>query len=331
MDWIDAHGHVPLDIPDAADWWREFGLSAATNICVAHDDLGGLAAQRSWYRALAEQSPDRWAWATSFSLEHFGRAGWAESAIASITADYTGPGRAAGCKVWKNVGMELRDPETGEWVFADDARFDPVFRWLEQQGRPLLMHIAEPVQAWRELDLRDPHYSYFSRATKWHWYGRTDVPSHERLIASRDAVVKRYPSLPVVGLHFGSQEHDLAAVAERLERSPNYFVDTAARFGDLLVHAERDRDGLIAFFERYQERVLWGVDFVLTRPVSRYTPEEKAALRKSMAAQYDLERRFLSTTEALAAEGRAVRGLGLRGRVLEKVVRDNARRLYWRS
>ena len=268
MHWIDAHGHVPLDIPEAADWWQEFRLSAAMNICVDHADLGGLTAQRGWYRALATANPDLWAWATSFSREGFGQSGWAERAVEGLAADFrdVGRGGAGGCKVWKNIGMELKDPDTGGWVLVDDPRFSPVFDWLERQGRPLLMHIAEPVQAWRALDPKDPH-----------------------------------------------------------------FVDTAARFGDLLVHAERHREGLIAFFHRYQGRILWGVDFVLTRPVSQYTPEEKQTLRAAMRAQYELERRFFTTDEVVTAKGRTVRGLALPNGVLEQLTVGNARRLYWGS
>ncbi len=327
--WIDAHGHVPLDIPEAADWLREFGISAAFNICVAHEDLGSLETQRAWYRKLSAANPERWAWATSFSLENFGTEGWAERAIAGIAEDYAGPGRASGCKVWKNIGMELRDPQSGAWVFVDDARFDAVFQWLEHQRRPLLMHIAEPLQAWRDLDPRDPHYSYFREEPRWHWFGRDDVPSYDRLLASRDEVVARYPNLPVIGLHFGSQEHDLAAVAERLDQWPNYYVDTAGRIGDLLVHAESDRDRLIHFFETYQDRILWGVDFVLTRPVSEYSPQEKTDLHNAMAARYQLERRFFSTREKFTVEGKTVRGLGLGRGVLDKLIRGNARNLYW--
>lgn len=329
MLWIDAHGHVPLDIPEATSWQGDFGLAGAMNICVAHEDLGGLNAQREWYRQLSAANPAAWAWATSFSLDHFGGPDWAAGAIAALTHDFTSPGAASACKVWKNVGMELRDALTGDWVFVDDNRFTPIFEYLETHRRPLLMHIAEPVQAWRALDPADPHYSYFSKATKWHWHGRDDVPSHERLIASRDAVVARHPHLPVIGLHLGSHEHDLAAVSARLARYPNYHVDTGARLGDLFVHAERDRNGLIAFFTGWQDRILWGVDFVITRPISTFAAAKRSALHQAMAARYALERRFFSTAEQITWRGRTVQGLELPEPVLQKLVHQNARDLYW--
>lgn len=329
MEWIDAHAHLPLVEDEVEGTLGGWGVVGVVNICVDHADLGGLGAQRGWYRKLAERWPGRVGWVTSFSLEGFGSTGWAEGAVEGIRGD-VGAG-ACGVKVWKNVGMELRDSETGELVLADDGRFAPVYRGVAGTGRPLLMHIAEPIQAWRELDPRDPHYGYFSQAKKWHWYGRTDVPSHERLIESRDAVVRGNPDLVVVGLHLGSQEHDLGAVGERLAKWGNYWVDTGARLGDLAVHAERDWAGLRGFLTRWSERVMWGEDWVLTKPEGEMSTEARKKFRVSLRARYELEKRFLSTQDVMEIAGRRVRGLGLEGDVLDRLVCGNARRLYFRG
>lgn len=329
MQWVEGHAHLPWDTDDVVSVLDGWGIDAVMNICVDHANLGGLEAQRGWYSTLKRRLPDRFAWATSFSLEGFGTPEWAEGAVRSVLEDYASGG-AAGCKVWKNIGMELRDPATGDWVFVDDGRFAPVFEALERAGKPLLTHIAEPIAAWSPLDPRNPHYGYYSVAKQWHWHGRSDVPTHDRLIASRDALLERYPRLPLVGLHLGSQEHDLSAVAHRLERFPQYMIDLGARLGDMLVHADTDRAGLIAFFTRFRERIIWGVDWVLTRSVSSMTPDERARLRDAMARRYDLERRFYATDEPVSAYGRDVRGLRLPDDVLARITRDNARHLYWR-
>lgn len=327
---IDAHAHLPLPVDTALAYLEAWGVERVMNICVAHTSLGGLDAQRGWYRALSAAYPDRFAWATSFPLEGFGSANWAETAISVLSADLAeSPGRAAGVKVWKNVGMELRDPVTGEWVFLDDPRFEPVLAYIEQTGVPLLTHQAEPIAAWLPLDPRNPHYGYYSVAKQWHWHGRTDVPTHARILAGRDAVLARFPKLRLVGLHLGSHEHDLGEVAARLERFPQYTVDTGARLGDLAVHAERDRDGLVDFLCRYQDRVMWGIDWVLGRPVSGMTPDEQLKLRDALARRHDLEWRFFATDEALTIAGREVRGLALPAEVLARITCDNARQTYW--
>jgi hypothetical protein len=318
--WIDAHAHLPLDV--------EVGLPVerVVNICVDHRDLGGLEAQRDWYRGLVRGDGRRWGWVTSFSLDGFGSTGWADREVARLDADLAAG--ACGVKVWKNVGMELKD-DAGNWVFVDDARFSPVFEFLAGRRAKLLMHQAEPIAAWLPLDPGNPHFGYYSTASKWHWHGRTDVPSHAHLIAARDHIIERYPEMTVIGLHLGSQEHDLPAVEERLARWENYHVDTAARLGDLAVACHNDRDGLIRFFERWKDRVLWGVDWVLTQPLGTLPVEKQGGVVQGLLRHYEVERKFFATDETQRIAGREVRGLALPESVLAPLTRGNALRLYF--
>jgi predicted TIM-barrel fold metal-dependent hydrolase len=325
MHLLDAHTHLPLDTQEAKQWWIDRNASIL-NICVASDELGGLDAQRSWYRQMRSES-ERFAWVTSFSLDEFGSDGFASRAIAQIEEDVR-VGKACGVKVWKNIGMEKRDPHTGEFVFLDDARFAPIFEWMQENGVPLLAHMAEPIAAWLPLDESSPHYGYYKTATQWHWYGRSDVPTHDRLIASRDAVVERYPKLTFVGLHLGSQEHDLNAVSERLKKWPNYFVDTAARLGDLVLNASKDRDGVRALFVEHVDRIIWGTDPVITQPISGLAPEKKADLLNYLQWRMDIEWRFFATDEVVKFGPNHVRGLALSSAHLEKLMYTNARQLY---
>lgn len=328
--WIDAHAHLPLP-PDAraVELLERWALAGVVNICVSHGSLGGLDAQKAWYRTLHDRYPDRFAWVTSFPLDGFGRRGWADEVCRQLDADLDAG--AIGVKVWKNVGMELRDPDTGDWVFVDDERFDPVFRHLQTRGAALLTHIGEPLAAWLPLDPANPHYGYYSQATQWHWHGRSDVPTHQRLIASRDALLERYPELPLVGLHLGSQEHDLDAVAERLRRYPQYRVDTGGRLGDLAVHAARDPGRLKAFFEEFAGRVFWGVDWVLTTEWAGLSETRQSSLTQAIARQYDLERQFLSGTEDVRVGPTNAGGLGLPSSTLAVLCHDAAKAFYFRS
>jgi predicted TIM-barrel fold metal-dependent hydrolase len=325
MKAIDGHAHLPLDTSDGIAWVESQDI-AVVNICVDAAELGGLGAQRGWYRGLMEKRPGRFAWVTSFPLQGFGQPGWADRAIASLSADFAAG--AVGCKIWKNVGMELRDPD-GRFVFVDDERFAPVLSFLQASGRPLLTHIAEPMAAWSPLDPESPHFDYYSTAKHWHWHGRTDVPTHERLIASRDAIVERYPNLRMIALHLGSQEHDLDAVESRLTRWQNYTVDTGARLGDLALHARRDRDRLRAFFHRWADRIIWGIDWVWTAPLSSRTPAEWEQLRRELDARLALELAFFGTDNEVVICGKPVCGLALPPRVLQALTLDNARRAYF--
>jgi predicted TIM-barrel fold metal-dependent hydrolase len=323
---IDAHTHLPADVDAARDAFDRARVKVV-NICVDSHELGGLEAQRGWYRELRCRHPERFAWVTSFSLDGFGTGGWTDRAIAQLADDFEAGG-AVGCKVWKNVGMELRDPATGAFVFVDDERFGPIFEWLAARGRPLLMHIAEPMACWAPLDPASPHYGYYSTQPQWHWHGRRDVPTHARLIASRDAVTERYPDLVVAGAHYGSLESDLNEVAARFERFGNFFVDTSSRLADIGLLTARDRDGVRAFFIRHADRIIWGTDPVQGRPMSQLSAQELETRLQWLTRMWMKEWRFFATDEQLMFNNVPARGLALPDDVLQKMFVWNAQRVY---
>jgi Amidohydrolase len=323
---IDAHSHLPLDDDATRAVAEELGLRIV-NICVDSKELGGLDSQRGWYLDLIHAHPKSFGWCTSFSLEAFGAANWADRAIAQLDRDF-GDGAIA-CKVWKNVGMDLRDPVSGAYVLVDDERFNPVFAYLQKIARPLLMHIGEPMACWSALDPASPHYAYYSKNPQWHWHGRSDVPSHPQLMAARDRVIERFARLTVIGAHFGSLESDFTALAERFDRYPNFFVDTSARLGDVALLARRDYNATKEFFIRYADRILWGIDWVVIQPTSQLPLERREQLQRSLRHQYELEWRFYSTDDELLIDNRPTRGLKLSADVLKRTFADTARRIYF--
>jgi predicted TIM-barrel fold metal-dependent hydrolase len=328
MNFLDAHSHLPADTDAARAVLASLSLGVV-NICVASLELGGLDAQRGWYRALRQAEPARFGWCTSFPLDGIDDADYADRVVAQLEQDFADGATAV--KVWKNVGMELRDPATGAYVFVDDARFDPVFAHLARTGRPTLMHIGEPLACWRPLDPDCPHFGYYSANPQWHWHGRPHVPSHAALMAARDRVMERHPDLVLIGAHYGSHEYDLNEVAARFERFPNFLVDTSARTGDLARHVARDRDAVRSFFAQYAGRILWGVDWVFTKPFSATAasdPARAAALLANVKAGYERELAFFTTDAEMQIGKTTARGLGLSDSVRERVMRGNARSVY---
>jgi predicted TIM-barrel fold metal-dependent hydrolase len=164
---------------------------------------------------------------------------------------------AKGVKVWKTIGMEVKDAG-GNYVQIDDPRFQPIWDFLAGQGIPVLAHIGEPRAAWLPLDTNDPHYGYYSTHPQYHAYVHPEVPRWETIIAARDRWVARNPRLVVIAAHLASLERDVDAVAQRLDAYPNLYVETAARFNDLAMQpSPKVRDFMI----RYQDRIMYGTDF----------------------------------------------------------------------
>ena len=110
-------------------------------------------------------------------------------------------------------------------------------------------------------------------------FNKPDFPSHEQLIAARDNVLAKHPTLRFIGAHLGSLEFDVDEVAARLARYPNFAVDISARLGDLAI---QDSAKVRQFFLDYPDRILFGTDIVMRQPPSSMSPSEKTAAIRSL-------------------------------------------------
>ncbi len=318
---IDSHIHFSAGHPDCESLLESLGVQAL-NVCVPRDSHGGWRGEAERYRSLHAASPRLFAWCTAFDLPRFDDPGYVEAVIEGLRSDIAAG--AVACKIWKNVGMEVRRPD-GAFLMVDDPLFDPILAFLEKQGLTLLLHIGEPLACWQPLDPASPHYGYYSAHPEWHVHGRPDFPSHRQLIDARDRLLERHPGLRVVGAHLGSLEYDVAEVARRLERYPNFAVDTSARVRDL---AEQDAGKVRAFLERYRGRVLFGTDQVLRQDCARLSADARGDLLAGLRARYETERSYYEGSGPTELFGRRVEGLGLAGAALEGLYAGAARSWY---
>jgi len=329
MAWIDAHAHLPADHPDAHALLDALGVQVL-NISLGLDAAGAWRADPTSgeqpYQQLAAAGPRRFAWCTAFdppTLSDLQQPfAFTERTIARLARDFAAG--AVACKVWKNVGMEVRDHE-GRFVMVDSPLFTPIFEFMAREDRVLLLHTGEPRACWLPLDPVSPHYEYYRQHPQWHMHGRRDYPSHAELIASRDRVVERHPNLRVVGAHLGSLEYDVGELESRLRRFKNFSVDTAERLIDLTLQPRaRVRD----FFEAFADRVLYGSDLLFERAFSAMTEPERAAALTEMRQRLEQERAYYETENLLSLRGRPIQGLGLSPRTLQHLFEQNARRCY---
>ncbi|NRA36860.1 MAG: amidohydrolase family protein [Planctomycetes bacterium] len=323
MQVIDAHSHMAGDDSLVLDLCAEFDVQHY-NICVAF--VGGdLNEQREMYARLAEQHPERYRWITSFDIpsheDFLAPDAYAQRIKEQLDVDFSRG--AIGCKIWKNVGMEIRCPE-GHIVHSDHEIFTPIFSHLAACHKPLLAHLGEPYACWQPLDFESPHGGYFSRNPKWHMYGKKDVASHEDIMTAFDRVLERHPDMKCVGAHLGSLEYDLQKMAERFERFPNFAVDTGARNNDF---AYLDREACREFFIAYADRILFGIDSAL--PLAE---QQEAQYRQEVVDYYQQSMKeaqtFYGTDQACVMDGKATQGLDLPADVLQKIFKENAQVWY---
>ena len=318
---IDAHIHYGDDDPLLLQLLVDFDLKLL-NICVAEDAHGGWRDQAVRYQTLATRHPQHFAWCTSIDLPRFDDPLYHDAVIAGLEVDFAAG--AVACKIWKNIGMEVRKPD-GSFLLVDDPYFDPIFEHLAAKQYPLLTHIAEPLECWQPLKPGSPHYGYYSRNPEWHMYGKSEFPSHEALMAARDQVLVNHPRLRMVGAHLASLEYDVDVLAARLDGHPNLAVDISARLSDLAI---QDSAKVRDFCLRYQDRILFGTDVVMRQAPSTMPEAERATAITALRQTYEMHLAYFQGSGPTRVRSYDTQGLALPQSVLDKIYTENTRHWY---
>jgi len=312
---IDAHVHVFKTGPALQQLLEAENLTLL-NILVVDDTLPyriKLQPQIDDAHNLIGSSHGHIFWCTTFDPFRFNDPTFSSDSVEQINRDFKNG--AIAVKIWKNVGMEIKDSR-GRYILPDDPKFSPIYQDIAKQGKTLLAHLAEPDIAWQPLNPKvDPLSSCYIENPQWHMLNKPGIPSKQMILKARDQVLAQNPNLRVVGVHLGSMESDLNDIARHLDRYPNFAIDTAARMEYLMFGpTEKVR----AFLIKYQDRVIYGTDLDL---VATANIEETIRDWKST---YINDWRFFATDETFEVDGRKVLGLKLPSEVLQKIYRKNA-------
>lgn len=250
-----------------------------------------------------------------------------EEGYATWQAEEIGRAKAAGAvgvKVLKQLGLFLRDGGAeGPLVKVDDPRFDPLWEACGAASLPVAIHVGDPEAFFLPIDRFNERYEELGAHPDWSFHGK-DYPKFEEILEARDRVFARHPKTTFVALHVGHWAENLAAVGEMLDRFPNVHVEIGARIGEL----GRQPRTSSKFFDRYQDRILFGTDAV---PLGFQTPQQVFG-----EELYHIYHRFLETEDEyfdyapakVPPQGRwRIYGLGLSDQILRKVYHQNAERV----
>jgi len=231
---------------------------------------------------------------------------------------------AIGLKVLKTLGLYLRENITsGPLVKVDDPRFDPMWEAAGQLKMPVFMHVSDPDAFFTPVDRFNERWEELGNHTDWSFYGK-DYPPKAAILAARNRVIARHPQTTFVGLHVANHPENLDEVSRWLDDLPNLRVETAARLAELGRQPRRAR----AFFEKYQDRIMFGTD---ASPKQAGTPQQDVK-----PAMYQAYFRWLETLDEYfdyapsktPPQGRwRIYGIGLPDEILKKVYCNNAAHL----
>src|SRR5882724_6850575 len=231
---------------------------------------------------------------------------------------------ARGLKVLKTLGLYLREGiSKGPLVKIDVPRFDAMWETCGSLGIPVAIHVSDPEAFFLPIDRFNERFEELNNHPDWSFHDH-DFPSNAELLEARNRVLARHPKTQFIVLHVGNNAENLPYVGECMDRFPNMHVELAARIGELGRQPRMSRK----FFEKYQDRILFGTDAV---PNGTETPQQ--VFNDEL---YDIYYRFLETEDEyfdyapapIPPQGRwRIYGLGLPDGILKKVYFENAARL----
>lgn len=314
LDPIDAHAHAFQQDPVFYAMLNRLNLHMVS-ILVYNDEGPG-------YKHIQDEINNGWkfvagsegraVFCTSFDPYKWNQPGFATAAESRLNKDFERG--AVAVKIWKNVGMEIKDAK-GKYLLPDNPVFEPLYKDIAAHNKTLIAHLAEPDSSWKPLDPASPDYSYYRDHPMWHMYGKADAASKQQILAARDHVVEMNPHLRVIGAHLGSMESDFKALGERLDRYPNFAVDMAARMPYVMMLPKAQA---IAFLTKYQDKLLYATD-------NEFDAGDKGdAAAIAWEDVYARDWRFLATNDTVEYNGKTYEGLSLPQPILKKIFHDNA-------
>jgi predicted TIM-barrel fold metal-dependent hydrolase len=322
---IDIHFHQNV----LSNTFPEFGKKLGFHlISVNVDETGTLAEQFEIARVMKQRFPRSMDFLGSFSLTDYGKAGFTENVIAYIKKNVAAG--ALGFKVWKNIGMVLKNDQ-GKYVMVDDPSLEPIFSYFEKNKIPVMGHLGEPKNCWLPLDqiTLTSDLRYYTRHPEYHMYQHPEAPAYEALIMATENLLKRHPKLKYVGTHLASLEWSVDEMAIRLDKYPNMMLDVAARMDHLQYQSAQDKTRVFNFLLKYQDRVMYGSDTTIH---SKNNDDE--ATQQILLKKWQNDWAYLATDRLIFEHlkvGNSVKqvtGLKLPTKVIDKIYRKNAQRFF---
>ena len=319
---IDFHTHYRYDREYLMPLLKKWNMQTLL-IDVPKEDLVQNDTLWAALKAQYHKYPEQFYLCAGFESSNIDDPEFANKIIAKLEDDFTNGARMV--KVWKIHGMVTKDA-SGKYIQIDDPRIQAIWDYLTEKNIPVIAHIGEPIQAWRPLDVNNPHYGYYRDHPEYHAYKYPEIPQWEEIMDARDNWIAKNPKLTIVAAHMGSMSHDLKLVADRMDKYPNMYVETAARWVDI---ALQNPDDVRDFFIKYQDRVMYGTDFGINTLPDPNDPDE--GRKDMMDRRMDMHWKYLSGSDSLlfvrGSNKVKTHSLALPDSVLKKFYYDNAMHL----
>jgi predicted TIM-barrel fold metal-dependent hydrolase len=303
--FIDVHNHqfsMPtMNLKTLTDEMDKLNMAVMVNL----SGQSGNSIVQS-VKNIKDNYPKRFIVFANVDFGKVGEDGWGEKAAAQLETDVKNG--ANGLKIYKNLGMSAKDIN-GVRIAVDDPRLDPIWKKAGELKIPVLIHTADPKPFWDPMDEKNERWLELATHS-----GRkrsdTDPEPWEQLIEEQHRMFKKHPNTTFINAHFGWYANDLDKLSKLMDEIKNMNVE----FGAVIAELGRQPRAAKKFFEKYQDRILFGKD--------SWAPEEYATYFRVL----ETEDEYFPYHKKYHAFW-AMYGMGLSDEVLKKIYYKNALRI----
>lgn len=202
---------------------------------------------------VAKNEPKRIGLFTNLQFKGFGESDWSAKAVKQLEEDVKLG--AKGLKIYKSLGFSGIKDDKGNRVPVNDKRLDAIWKKCGELKIPVLIHTADVPSFWDPLDRYNERWLEL-KTHPGRKRGPNDPVPFDSLIAEQHAIFRNNPKTTFINAHMGWYANDLKKLDSLMTVFPNTYVEIGAVIAEL----GRQPRAAKKFFEKYQDRVLFGKD-----------------------------------------------------------------------
>lgn len=312
--FVDIHSHQgginKETIDRLVSEMNEINMGVLVNLSGRGFGRGTSNTQQEYIKGMLSEfkqhAPGRFMVFTNLNFAGFGDENWTRIAVKELEEDVAAG--AVGLKIYKSLGLSTKDQD-GNRVPVDHPDLDPVWAKAGELGIPVIIHSADPSQFWQPMDANNERWLELKLRPN-RKRGDDNPAPFEQIISEQHHIFEKNPGTTFINAHMGWMANDLDKAEAHLEKYPNVNFGIGAVIAEFGRQPRRAK----AFFEKYQDRLLFGKD--------AYNKEEFYTYFRVL----ETEDEYFPYYKKYHAYWKMY-GLGLSDEVLKKVYYKNALRI----
>jgi predicted TIM-barrel fold metal-dependent hydrolase len=302
---IDVHSHPYANNQDDLDLWvrnmDEAGITKTILLTYAHgSEFDSLITFYSKYREKFEL------WC-GFDFTGYDKPGYGPAAVDELVRCFQKGAKGVGEIGDKGNGLVYGKPQA-IGMHIDDERMKPLLEKCAELEMPINIHVGEPQWFYEKMDSTNDG---LMNAYSWRLDNQVGILNLEEVLKTLENAVRDNPDNLFIACHLANQNTDLEKLGRLLDLYPNLYADISARYSENAPVPRYTK----AFFEKYQDRLLYGTDMGF----------DKSMYETTFRILESNDEHFYNTE--LFGYHWALYGFGLNDETLEKLYSLNAKKI----